>query len=451
MPQNAIENDKPSVSAEEVWLEIESISSSPGFVRSERLQRFLRFICDLTLKGESHRINEYLIGSEVFRRGGNYNPTEDSIVRRQAHALRQKLQDFYGGEGGDHLVRVELPVGRYVPVFRRCMPTTEQDPEKTAVAPQMDPEPAIAPLGTAAASTFRAVQFAWVAAAGLAILVAGWALGRLTTSQSPSQPSGAAREIWAPWTQGSQEAVVCFSNPLTAVLKHFEEPVPADASPKRFKVPLSEEAVFRETFKLEPGGHLYFSPVTNQTKMGEAFAAAYLGAFLGRSGVRITPIQSRFMTWDQLRRQNVIVLGHTEANHWVEPLLAKYPFRLTATSGRQQRAIVNTAPRPGEPSEYQINYSDAVYEADQEYALVSMLPGVGEALELMIISGLNTQATQIASEYMTSEATLAILLSKLRAEDPGHSGPWHFQAVLKTEVHDKVPTRASLVALHVLR
>lgn len=79
-----------------------------------------------------------------------------------------------------------------------------------------------------------------------------------------------------------------------------------------------------------------------------------------------------------------------------------------------------------------------------------MIPGVERNKRLLLISGLNTQATQIATEFLTTKATLDLLLSKLRAANPNHQGPWHFQAVLKTDVHDKVPTKASLVALRLL-
>ena len=85
-PQNLSE-----ISAEDVRRELESVLHSSTFERSERLQNFLQYVCELTLSGEGSRINEYLIGNEVFRRGAHYAPNEDSVVRRQAHALRRKL------------------------------------------------------------------------------------------------------------------------------------------------------------------------------------------------------------------------------------------------------------------------------------------------------------------------------------------------------------------------
>jgi hypothetical protein len=79
-----------------------------------------------------------------------------------------------------------------------------------------------------------------------------------------------------------------------------------------------------------------------------------------------------------------------------------------------------------------------------------MLPGMMANQRLLLISGLNAQATQAATEYLSAESSLAELLARLRKESPNHRGPWHFQAVVKAEVHDKVPTRTWLVAVRVL-
>ena len=176
----------------------------------------------------------------------------------------------------------------------------------------------------------------------------------------------------------------------------------------------------------------------------------HLTALFSRAGNEVRVTQSRFLSWEDLRRDNLILLGHDEANPWIDALLKKYPFQLAKTSEEKPRCIVNTKPAQGEPASYQIAYSVKENEADQEYALVSMIPGVEGNRRLLLISGLNTQATQIAAEFITKEATLDQLLSKLRGMDPNHRGPWYFQAVLKTEVYDKVPTKAALVTLRVL-
>lgn len=457
MPQDALDLDSSLVTTAEAQAELEAILRSPGFERSERLQQFLRYICDLTFKGESARINEYLIGSEVFRKGGDYNPNEDSIVRRQAHTLRQKLQDFYTGEGKDHPVRIELPVGRYVPVFRRKelpAPTVIAEPASV----QREQEIAVAPAPSPIAVQPRLrVDHRILYACGAALLFAlGVEIGRWSAPAKPirtqsAEVSPAIRELWGPWLADAGEAVICFSNPMTAVVKHFDQPVAPDALPKRSPMHPSDEAAFREVFRLPAGGHLYFTPVINQAKMGESIAGVSLARFFAAADKSVRVTQSRFLSWEDLTRQNLIILGHNEANQWIDPLLKKYPLRLASTSSREQRGIVNTQPAPGEKPFYRIAYSGEENDGDQEYALVSMLPGYKHDRPLLLINGLNTQATQMATEYLTQESTAQALLGRLKSADPRHSGPWRFQAVLKTEVHDKVPTSVSLTIVRILK
>lgn len=79
-----------------------------------------------------------------------------------------------------------------------------------------------------------------------------------------------------------------------------------------------------------------------------------------------------------------------------------------------------------------------------------MLPGLDENRELLLIGGLNTQATHMAIEFLTDPASLEVLLEELKTRKPRHSGAWRFQLVLKAEVRDKIPTGGHLVLLRVL-
>jgi len=418
-----------SVTEEEARHALDRVLRGEAFHRSERLQRFLQFVCDQTLQGEGARINEYLIGAEVFHRGADYSPTEDGIVRRQAHALRRKLQEYYAKEGRNDPVRIELPVGRYVPAFRKK--EDESEPERATV-----PRPPIR----------------WVAlpAAAVAVFALGWLAGSRSTAPPAPQTPAEIREIWGGWLTDPAGAVVCFSNPLTAVIKHFQEPLPPGTQPPRMRFTPEQDRFFRSVVSLPSNGYLYFAPAISQAKMGEAIAGVRLAALFAGAGRPVRATQTRFLTWESLTRENVILLGHNEANPWLDRVLEPYPFKLSATHGDKQRAIVNAKPAAGEKLEYQIHYADGALTATEEYALISMIPGVDGRHRLLLINGLNTQATQIAADFLTSPARLKELASELRGIAPRHEGPWHFQAVLRTEVYDKVPTKASLLALKVL-
>jgi len=105
-------------SAESVQEQLNRIVSSRSFTRSKDLCRFLRFVVEQTLRNRTVRLKEYLIGVTVFRRGENFNPGTDPIVRVQARRLRSKLDLYYETEGWKDTLRIDLPSGRYVPLFR---------------------------------------------------------------------------------------------------------------------------------------------------------------------------------------------------------------------------------------------------------------------------------------------------------------------------------------------
>src|SRR6202043_3806618 len=62
-------------------------------------------------------IKEYQIATEGFGRSTDFDPQLDSMVRVQAGRLRVKLTEYYGSDGGEDPVIVELPKGTYVLSF----------------------------------------------------------------------------------------------------------------------------------------------------------------------------------------------------------------------------------------------------------------------------------------------------------------------------------------------
>ena len=91
--------------------------ASAVFANSERLRRFLRFLVERTLAGQTDDLKEYTIGLEVFDRDPSYDPRVDSTVRVHAGKLRDRLREYYLGEGKQSEIRVDVPKGAYIPVF----------------------------------------------------------------------------------------------------------------------------------------------------------------------------------------------------------------------------------------------------------------------------------------------------------------------------------------------
>lgn len=98
--------------------ELERVLASPGFVRNDRLARFLRFVVEKHLEGRDDEVKESVLAVEVFGRSPDHNSRQDSIVRTEASRLRARLSEYYLAEGKDDPVTIELPRGGYTPVFR---------------------------------------------------------------------------------------------------------------------------------------------------------------------------------------------------------------------------------------------------------------------------------------------------------------------------------------------
>src|SRR6202050_1294218 len=105
--------------------QLERVLASPGFLRNERMSRFLRFLAEQHLEGRGNQLKESVIAVEVFGRKPDHDPSQDSIVRTEAGRLRGRLAEYYVGEGKDDAIVIELPKGGYIPVFR----LREQAPE----------------------------------------------------------------------------------------------------------------------------------------------------------------------------------------------------------------------------------------------------------------------------------------------------------------------------------
>src|ERR1041385_7339133 len=93
--------------------QLHKILSSAGFVRNDRLSRFLLFVVTKQLEGKADELKESLVGIEVFGRSPGFDSKLDSVVRTEAAKLRVRLAEYYADEGAGDAVVIELPKGGY--------------------------------------------------------------------------------------------------------------------------------------------------------------------------------------------------------------------------------------------------------------------------------------------------------------------------------------------------
>lgn len=103
---------------EQVELALAGIESSASFRASARHRALLRYLVDQALADAPGTLKESVIAVEVFgRQPSRFNPQADSIVRVEARRLRSRLTAYYQGEGRGAAIRIELPVGSYLPLI----------------------------------------------------------------------------------------------------------------------------------------------------------------------------------------------------------------------------------------------------------------------------------------------------------------------------------------------
>jgi serine/threonine-protein kinase len=108
----------PDISSEAIELQLERILGSKPFRTSGRMSRFLKFAVEEFVEGRAGDLKETVLGVEVFDRDTSYDSRADPVVRVEARRLRDKLREYYEGEGVEDRVIIEFPKGGYAPAFR---------------------------------------------------------------------------------------------------------------------------------------------------------------------------------------------------------------------------------------------------------------------------------------------------------------------------------------------
>lgn len=113
----------------EIQSELDRVLSSSAFSGSERHRQFLAYVVGEALKGDTSKLNEFVLGFEVFNRGETFDPRIDSIVRVEARRLRERLAKYYAEEGlGDPIV-ISLRPRSFAPQFEKRAALTRTNSE----------------------------------------------------------------------------------------------------------------------------------------------------------------------------------------------------------------------------------------------------------------------------------------------------------------------------------
>lgn len=103
-------------SREAILKELDRLSRG-ALMKKKALQKMLRFVVEATLDDQAASLKEYTIATLVFGKGDDFDPRMTTLVRTQAHKLREVLQAHYAGDSNHTGPWLWIPPGSYRAVF----------------------------------------------------------------------------------------------------------------------------------------------------------------------------------------------------------------------------------------------------------------------------------------------------------------------------------------------
>jgi hypothetical protein len=461
--QSGAKTSSPQPTKEEMRQELERVLNSKHFVHAPMKQKFLRLICEFHLNGRGAELNEYLIGREVFVRDDSYNPATDPIVRVGAHGVREKLALYYQREGANNEIRIEIPVGSYEPFFiktgqpERGKTDAEQGARANVAGELPVPVEAIpTPDKSLPGATRRLVLAMGIAVAALLVAVISLLVVNRNLGQRVEEMALATMKIrqsygaiWQPFLKNSEPTLLILSNPT--VHRPVNGADPDVLTGKAITLSPEQESFLKSAaggrLPVKQDRPLQLIPAFNMyTGIGEAVGVYRLSSLLQAAGEQTILKQSRSVGPEDLRNHDVILLGSVYANQWSKPLSIKENFVYT-----NRTTIENLAPLEGEPREYRAVFDQRTGNLLEDYALVTVTPGVSGDRTVMVLAGIYSEGTEAAAEYVTSANSLNEFNQRLRQLGGKGGPPKYYQALLKIRVENSFPTRISLLTIRELQ
>ncbi|HZY63143.1 MAG TPA: hypothetical protein VFE38_11500 [Edaphobacter sp.] len=405
---------------------VERIARSEAFQKSSRLPALLRYLAKCTLANDRAGLTEQAIGHGVFGKPKDFHPTEDSCVRVYARQLRLRLHEYYQAVGHDEQIIVEIPKGAYALAFH------------PRHAHHLSGDARSVDLRTGAsnekASTFRRSSnwLPWVLfAVALVLAVVGWY--RSTRS--------AVRDL-PPWPINQ---VLVSGQPTTMVL--------ADGSYVlrllgEREISLDEYADHHYSDALIPHnateGELrlfHYLQSSQLSSMADVRAASAITSMAGILRRNIVIRSAKEINGKMLANGNVILIGANTSNPWEELYEDYLNFRLSG------RYISNRSPQAGEQTVYSI--SGPTGFSGEDYATISLVPGVDAHGTVLLLQGLRLEGTEAAIRFLSSDESRRDLETKLKTANGGKL-PRYFEALLHSHSMGGSPASIDCIAVRVV-
>jgi hypothetical protein len=441
-----------SVQEDPHWALAQRVIAGPNFARSPLLTKFLLFVVAETLEGRGNEISEHQIGVQVFDRPADYRTLEDNIVRNYARQLRKRLAEHFADQGSSEPVRIEIPVGGYMPVF---LPAAQEvNKEETASSPAVVPgqvQPHGLPARPAeAAATVQATDQVtvlarasrWALGAVLvvvysaALIALTWNAARRPLAPTPPASQEPAHLLWAELFSGSENSYIVPSDAGFNLLEDIS----------RRPVPLAEyisgsyQGLPLSGVDAHSASDLRSQRLTPFVDLQIAAAFAHLAE---DDPQRVFIRFPRDLRLDDLKNANAVIIGSVGSNPWAAIAESNANFRIVDRPGMNGAQIINLKPQPGESATYSSHWNEPAHET---FALIDFLPNLSGSGHLLVLEGLDVAGTQAAAEMLLYPSAIDPILKQATRPDKSLR---NFEVLLRSTSIESNATGTQVIASRV--
>jgi len=388
------------------------------------LRDMLLYISHRVLQEGATEIHEQEIGYHVFGRERNYDTATDNTVRVHASMLRKRLEQYFATEGAGEPVVMELPKGNYAPVFKDRSATEKKESETV--------------FKEGATQWWR--RAAW--GLGLAAIALGASTVWLATTRSavradPLAGKPSVAEFWSAIFQRGQATDVVLDDAAIGLYQELTGQM----------VRLSEyyDRSYLRGLGAAPSGKKLDPDTAGQIVLKRQSSFAYvnamgrLGPLAARFGTEIRLVFARDYSFQALKSDNAVLMGHRRTNPWVEPFEAAIGVRWEFDATTQGYYPVDTwAAAEQDAKRPLIGRRDG----QDGYALIAMLPNLRGTGRVLLMSATGGSALSVAGEFLEDETSVRTLRTRIGANERPFP---YFEVLLRVPARSRRPGDVEMV------
>jgi hypothetical protein len=421
------------------WSLTQRVAAGYHFARSPLLSKFLLFVVAEAIEGHESEITEHQIGVQVFNRRPSYRTVEDNIVRNYARQLRKRLGEHFAGEGRSEPLRIDIPLGGYVPIFVPAQDGhSSGETRSLPMLVSIETQPACSPANPSGAAANPGWNWKrWPLIASLLIVYSAALIGLtcfvVVRVRALHRPEGLTDPLWAALFDGPANSFVVPADAgfnLLEDLSHRPLPLAEYIGGGYLELPLAgADAHSADDLRSQQ----FTSFVDFQTVAALARLPEY-------NPQRVFLRFPRDLRLEDLKNANVVLIGSVGSNPWAAIADSSANFHVVYDEGMQGATILNAKPQPGEAASYASHWNEPAHET---FALIDFLPNLSGNGHLLLLQGLDVAGTQAAAEALFHPLAIAPVLR--RATRPDGSLRF-FEILLRSTSIDSSSTGTHVIA-----